>query len=168
MTITALKASLVSASNGRRFTTEEDQIIVDMMTDAATNGTTVSVAAIRNALKDHNQNGGFEARTRAAVSNAIERLAKAERVNKEVLAKESNGREPYTQEEDNVILAFCEAAEQAGQQVTLPEIHKALLDSGKSPKPRSVPSVRAHLQNMIKKAEADETEETEEDESDIA
>lgn len=168
--VPALKAALTNGSHGRRFTDDEDQIIVDMMTQAKTSGETVSVADIKNALKDHNHAQNQESRKRAAVVNAIDRLAKAEKVDKDVLSKESNGREPYTQEEDAVLFDTLESAAQAGKQISIPDLHKALKESGKSPKERSVPSVRAHINNLLNKSDeaTDEVETDDDDAEDIA
>lgn len=147
--ITALKATLTSGSHGRRFTDAEEAIIITAMTNAAKAKKTISVAEIRNALKDYNHTQKEESRKRAAVVNAIERLAKAGKVSKDVLSKESNGREPYTDAEDAVLFGVLEAAQKAKKQVSIPDLHKALTDSNKSPKPRSLPSVRAHIANLL-------------------
>jgi thioredoxin-like negative regulator of GroEL len=147
--ISALKATLTSGSHGRRFTDAEETIIITAMTSAAKAKKTISVAEIRNALKDYNHAQQEESRKRAAVVNAIERLAKAGKVSKDVLSKESNGREPYTDAEDTVLFGVLEAAQKAKKQVSIPDLHKALTDSGKSPKPRSLPSVRAHIANLL-------------------
>ena len=153
--ITALKATLTSGSHGRRFTDAEEAIIIAKMTDAAKAKTTVSVADIKNALKDHNLAQGEESRKRAAVVNAIERLAKAGKVDKAVISKETNGREPYTEAEDEVLYKTLEAASKKKEQVSIPELHKALKESGVSPKERSLPSVRAHIANLFNKDESE-------------
>lgn len=166
--IKALKATLTSGSHGRRFTDAEEGIIIKLMGDAKTAGETVSVATIKNALKDHNHERGEESRKRAAVVNAIERLAKAGKVDKAVLSKESNGREPYTEAEDEVLFQTLEKAQAAGETVSIPNLHEALKNSGISPKERSLPSVRAHISNLLNKDDDTVDSETEEDEEEIA
>lgn len=159
--LSSFKATLTSGSHGRRFTDEEEGIIVSMMSNAKTNGKTISVAEIKNALKDHNHEQNQESRKRAAVVNAIERLAKTGKVDKAVLSKESSNREPYTEQEDNVLCEVLMEAQTKGEQVSIPDLHKALRESGVSPKERSLPSVRAHITNLLNKSSSESESESE-------
>lgn len=146
--LSSLAGVIASGAHGRKFTADEETLIVSMTEKAKKNGETVSIAKIRTAVGVMNTNNGEENRTRAAVANAVERLAKAGKLDKGVIVSEGNGRTQYTEEEDKVLTKVLLAAQKAGKKITLPELHKALEASGVSPKPRSLPSVRAHVTNL--------------------
>lgn len=146
--LSSLAGVITSGAHGRKFSTDEENLIIKMATDAINSGETVSVAKIRTAVGEMNTKNGEEVRTRAAVANAIERLAKAGKLSKSGIVSEGTGRTQYTEEEDKVLAKALMAAQKGGKTVTLPELHKVLLDSGVSPKLRSLPSVRAHVTNL--------------------
>lgn len=166
--IQGLSGVLTSGSHGRKFTDEEEAIIIDKMTAAKDAGETVSVADIRNAIKAHNEANGDEERTRAAVVNAIKRLDKAGKVDEAVLDSKGNGRVQYSDAEDQVLADALQAAADKGEEISLPDLTKALKESGVSPKERSLPSVRAHITNLMNKGKEEAETETEAAEEDVA
>lgn len=170
----ALEAAISHGAHGKRFTEGEEQVIIDTLESAKQAGEKISYATVVNAVKEYNHANGQEARKRAAVVNAITRLAKKDRCDDSVISKETNGREPYTEKENEVLIDCLTKAKDAKKAVSLAELHTALKESGVSPKERSLPSVRAHLTNMFNKAnkedegQSEAETEIEEEESELA
>jgi len=149
-----IKKVLASSVRGRRFSEAEENVILAEFAKATKAGTTLGVAAIRKAVAEFNTTNGAEGRTRAAIVQAIARLVKAGKLKESQVESGSTSRTKYIEAEEAFIQHLVEKAAKADEKLTVTAIHKALADAKVSPKERSVPSLRAHLSNLVKKSEA--------------
>ena len=152
--VTGIKKVLASGTHGRRFSEIEENVIIAEFAKAKLEGTTLGVAQVRKAVAEFNTTNGAEGRTRAAIVQAIARLIKAGKLSEKQMDPGNASRTKYTETEESFIQDIVSKASAADEKLTVTAIHKALVDAKVSPKERSLPSLRAHLSNLVKKSEA--------------